>query len=436
MRSILNKNFCFLLLSCWLFTTLLSCQKNFGFQQPLPLIHHISPVSGKFGIQDTISGANFNPDPLKNQVTFNGVPAKVIFSNDSMLVALIPEGAETGPVQVIADGHRIQGPIFHYIYTVTVSTLAGNGLGGFANGNGSSAQFNLPRGIAVDEKGNIFVADFGNFMIRKISPDGTVSTFAGSGVQGHLDGLGNLAEFNGPSRLTFDQTGNLFVTDYPNIRKITPDGMVTTFAGDGQNGYRNGSASTAEFNFPFGITSDGRGNLYITDINNNNIRKIDSLGQVSTMAGGNPGYADGIGNQAQFNFPAGIAEQQGELLITDGNNFRIRTLTVNGEVGTLAGDGHFGDLDGPVYLAEFEFPSGIACDGKGNIYVCGQEDKIRMITSLGQVITIAGDGINGFNNGPGEVAEFNQPLDLALDQQGNLYVADHMNQCIRKVVIK
>jgi sugar lactone lactonase YvrE len=211
-----------------------------------------------------------------------------------------------------------------------VSTFAG-GHPGFKNANGTSAAFNSPTGVAVDANGNVYVADAGNNRIRKITPQGDVSTFAGSGGRGSADGDTTTAMFNQPGALAFDAGGNLYVADRGNnlIRKVTPNGVVSTFAGSGAPGAVNGKGAAASFNSPAGITVDANGNVYVGDSNNNLIRKITPDGTVSTYAGtGVAGKANGSPKTATFNSPQGVAiDTFGRLFIADTGNSLIREIT-------------------------------------------------------------------------------------------------------------
>ncbi len=222
----------------------------------------------------------------------------------------------------------------------TVSNFAGTGLAGAADGK-DSASFNSPLGVTVDGSGNVYVADYGNNEIRKITPSGVVSTLAGkAGVAGNADGLDTAARFNLPESLTVDGNGNVFVADNGNneVRKVTPAGQVSTVAGNGSPGKINGNGSGASFNSPFGIAIDGAGNLYVADSGNNLIREISQAGQVSTFAGsGVKGSSDAGAAQATFNTPAGIVvDVAGNVYVSDENNNIIRKIAVNGTVSTIA----------------------------------------------------------------------------------------------------
>jgi len=222
----------------------------------------------------------------------------------------------------------------------TVSTFAGTGVPGAADGK-DTATFDSPMGVATDLTGNVYVADYENHLIRKINPAGMVSTIAGkAGIPGFTDGVDTAARFNLPEALAVDATGNIYVADAGNdaIRKITPDGTVTTLAGNGSAGSANGTGKSASFNSPFGIAVDGSGNVYVSDSGNNLIRKITPDGTVSTFAGsGKKGAANGTGSGAAFNTPAGlVVDATGNVYVSDENNNQIRKIAPSGAVTIFA----------------------------------------------------------------------------------------------------
>ncbi len=262
-----------------------------------------------------------------------------------------------------------------------VSTLAGSATGahGYLDGSGSSALFDYPTGVAVDSSGNIYVADRSNNVIRKITPAGVVSTLAGSATQayGYADGAGAGALFNSPAGVAVDGAGNIYVADYNNsaIRKVTPSGQVSTLAGSltQASGHADGSGSNASFNGPAGVAVDSAGNVYVADYNNNAIRLISPAGNVTTLAGSPAqaaGHTDGSG--ASFDGPAGVAvDSAGNIYVADQNNNAIRRITPAGLVSTLAGSSSqaHGHSDGAGSSASFYSPKGMAVDGAGNVYV-------------------------------------------------------------------
>jgi sugar lactone lactonase YvrE len=289
----------------------------------------------------------------------------------------------------------------------------------------------------VDSSGNVYVGDHNNNRIRKITPAGIVSTLAGGDTSGSADGTGAAAEFTQPSGVAVDASGTVYVIDYNDqkIRKITPAGVVTTFAGSGHAGYADGTGAATEFSDPTGIAVDGSGNIYVCDKGNQRIREISPAGVVTTIAGdGVAGYADSTNPlSAEFMDPSGIAlDAAGNLYIADANNERIRKMTPAGVVSTLAGSATRGYAEGVAAVAEFGNPQDVAVDASGNVYVADVENnRVRRVTPAGTVTTYAGNGEEGVVDGPASVAEFEGPEALALDSSGNLYVADGSR--IRKI---
>ena len=342
-----------------------------------------------------------------------------------------------------------------------VQTLAGlAGTTGSANGTGSAARFNGPRGLAVDGAGNVFVADTENHTIRKITPGGLVTTLAGSAAQsGSANGTGSAARFTTPNGLAVDSATNLYVADWGNstIRKITPAAVVTTLAGAaGQTGSADGTGSSARFNYPTGVAVDGAGNVYVADESNQAIRKIAPGGVVTTLAGnptildpyGNPagGYSDGTGSAARFYFPLDLTvDSAGNVYVADDWNQAIRKVTSAGVVTTLAGDPTIldsnsyavgGYSDGTGSAARFNGPASVAVDSSGQVYVADTYNNvIRAVTAAGVVTTLAGSPWppSGTNDGTGNAARFNYPTSIAADTNGILYVPDAFNHTIRKI---
>ena len=321
----------------------------------------------------------------------------------------------------------------------TVSTVAGStGVVGSADGNGIAASFSGPNGVAMDSTGStIVVADTGNSTIRKIVTAGsvnTVSTLAGTAsVTGSQDGNGVAASFNNPYGIANDSAGSIYVADTNNntIRKISPQGTVSTLAGTaGITGNDNGTGVDASFSYPYNIAVDSAGNIYVADNGNNIIRKITSSGVVSTLAGtaGVIGNADGTGPGASFNGPTGIAvDSAGNVYVADTQNNIVRKITPAGVVTTPAW--------ASASTANFLFPYGIAIDSTGTIYVSDNgHNVIRKITSAGVVTTLAGTaGVTGSADGTGPSASFNSPSGIALNSAGDVYVADTGNNTVRKI---
>ncbi len=321
-----------------------------------------------------------------------------------------------------------------------VSTLAGEGSAGSDDGVTSTASFNSVDGIAIDASGNIIVADGNNHRIRKISPEGIVSTIAGGGRIGVLggdfaDGASATARFSSPRNVAIDASGNIIVADGNNrrIRSISPEGIVSTIAGSGSRDFADGASATAKFDFPSGIAIDASGNIIITDGGNNRIRSISSDGTVTTIAGsGDDGFADGASATAKFDFPTGIAiDASGNIIVADFSNHRIRSISTDGTVTTIAGSGG-GFVDGASATAKFSLPRDVAIDASGNIIVVDSNNhSIRNISPEGIVSTIAGNGQAGGNDGPSSQDKFSFPSNVAIDASGNIIITS--GNRIRKI---
>lgn len=321
---------------------------------------------------------------------------------------------------------------------IRVATLAGE-LRGYRDGSGFDARLAGPTGIALDGAGNLVVSDQGNQRIRKITASGIVTTFAGSGTVGYLDGSPASARFSAPTDLVVDASGTVYVCEVGNhvIRRIASDGTVSTVAGNGTNGYQDGASATATFSRPRGIALDGLGNLFVAEVGNHRIRKVAPDRTVTTLAGaGGPGHGDGPLGAARFARPRGeIWEASGSLLVADGNNDAIRRVIPDGGVTTLTGAIGRGFADGPASSAKWNSPVGLAAGSGGVIYVCENGgNRIRRIGADGTVTTIAGTGTKGGSDGPAAKATFDTPLGIAYDAaRRRLYVADHHNHRIRVI---
>jgi sugar lactone lactonase YvrE len=330
-----------------------------------------------------------------------------------------------------------------------VTTLAGNGApssqstSAFADGSGGpngTAEFNGPEGVAVDAAGNVYVGDAENFRVRKIDPAGNVTTLAGNGIPGDSDGTGGpngMAEFSFPSGIAVDSVGVVYVADASNnrIARVDPDGNVTTIVARG-----------TQFLVPSGVAVDFAENLFVADTQHNRVLRIDQAGMVTTVAGnGSEGYQDGTGGPngtAVFAHPTGLAvDADGYIFVADFLSNRIRRIDSRGNVSTLAGNGMQGYYDGTggaEGTAMFDSPVGLAIDSVGNVYVGdASNNRIRKIDTNGNVTTLAGNGIEGFADGtlgPLGTAEFHSPAGVAVDSATNVYVADALNNRIRKIV--
>ncbi|MEI6781111.1 MAG: cadherin-like beta sandwich domain-containing protein, partial [Verrucomicrobiota bacterium] len=424
----------------------------------------VTPTVAQANATITVNGNNVTSGTASGSVSLTlGVNtiAVVVTAQDGMttkgytvavtLLPAVPTATTVAATAILSTGATLHSTInpggyadaFFQLGTstnagVVVSTFAGSGTGGFADGTGAAAQFNAPNGVALDSAGNTYVADNSNNRIRKITPAGVVTTLAGSGTAGFADGTGTAAQFNVPNGVAVDSAGTVYVADNNNnrIRKITPAGVVTTLAGTNISDFADGTGTAAHFRNPAGVAVDSAGSVYVGDSMNNRIRKITSAGVVTTLAGTNTGaFANGTGAAAQFNYPYGVAvDASGNVYVADAWNHCIRQVTPAGVVTTLAGTNSPGFADGTGAAARFKSPAGVVVDASGNIYVVESTgQRIRQVTPAGVVTTLAGTGYPGFADGPGASAKFNYPAGVAVDASGNVYVGDEGNNRIRKL---
>jgi len=329
-----------------------------------------------------------------------------------------------------------------FVQGVTVSTLAGDGHLGYRDGPATQARFNGLTGVAVDSQGNVYVAEYFGHRVRRITPEGMVSTLAGTGAPGYADGPGLSAQFSGPASVDVNEGGNIYVADCANhrIRIISPDGTVSTLAGNGEAGYRDGSAAQAQFNYPTGAALDRAGFVYVADMANDRIRVISPEGMVTTLAGsGERGFKDGPQDQAQFDGPFRLrVDADGNVYVVDASlgqgrgNHAIRRIAQDGTVTTIAGTGKPGLTDGTTAEAGFYWPRDVDVDAAGNLYVTeAVNQRIRIITPQGMVYTLAGNGTTGYVDGQGSEAAFFWPKGIVLDGAGSLYITELYGSRIR-----
>lgn len=412
------------------------------FTTSQPTITGINPTTGTPGTTVTVTGTNFFPQTGGNQVFFNGTAGLLLSESATQLVVAVPAGASSGVVTVSVNNLTAIGPSFTYIPAVAVLNTAGNGIKFTADGFRNRASFNLPIDVARSLDGNLYVTDAGSHRIRFVSlGKDTVITIAGSGTAAYAEGLGTAASFNTPTGIAVMPNGDLLVADWGNhcIRRVRPgDGNTTLFAGTpGVAGNANGPAAQAQFNNPTGLAVDISGNVFVADAANHSIRRISNTGTVTTLAGnGTAAFADGSGSAARFNNPQRLVlDAQGNLAVSDNLNNRIRRVTQAGVVTTLAGNGQQGYIDGAASTAQFNRPLGLAYDSQGNLYIVDNGNHIvRRLSATGTVTTYAGQPtLNGYANGLAPLALFNRPTGVTIDLGGNLYLTDYLNNRIRQV---
>jgi sugar lactone lactonase YvrE len=318
------------------------------------------------------------------------------------------------------------------------TTLAGSGGNWFSDGQGTAAIFNQPRGVAEDVSGILYVADCNNHRIRALTPSGLVSTLAGIGW-GWADGTGAAARFDKPVGVAiYSGSGIIYVADSSNkrIRKLTPSGVTTTFAGSSSATWADGQGTSASFRYPSGLTVDSAGVVYVADTWNYRIRKITPLGAVTTLAGtgSSTPFSNGVGTiTATFNYPSGIAvDGSGNVYVGDTGNHRIRLILPNGTVSTFAGSGSGTWADGTGTSAGFFYPEHLSIAANGNLLVADTYNNlIRMITPLGAVTTIAGGSTASFLDGYGTASRFNYPTGVAVSSNYTIFIGDKSNHRIR-----
>jgi uncharacterized protein (TIGR03437 family) len=333
-----------------------------------------------------------------------------------------------------------------------ITTVAGVGAEGFGGDGGMStaALLDTPRGVAVDAFGSLFIADSGNDRIRKVSSGGIITTVAGSGANGFSGdgGPATSASMDQPRGVAVDSSGNLFFADYYNerIRKVSSGGVITTVAGNGKFGFAGdgGPATSASLNSPTGVALDASGNLYIADRDNQRIRKVSASGIITTFAGNGTASFSGDGGpaaSAALNYPTSVAvDASGNLFIIDRENHRVRKVSANGVITTVAGNGtaSFSGDGGPATSASFNFDldGAVAVDLAGNLFIADSySNRIRKVSASGIITTVAGNGTSGFSGdgGPATSASLGYPINIAADAPGNLFIAEFVNNRIRRV---
>jgi sugar lactone lactonase YvrE len=333
-----------------------------------------------------------------------------------------------------------------------ISNVAGNHIAGYSgDGNlATSAKVNHPNGVAVDASGNIYFSDYYNHVIRKVNASGIISTFAGNTVAGYSgDGsLATSAKLNYPTGVAVDANGNVYIADKNNsvIRKVNTSGIITTIAGTSVAGYTGdgGLATSAKINLPAAVATDVAGNVYISDTYNQAIRKVNTSGIITTIAGGNGiGYTgDGSSaTSAELNFPWGLTvDNSGNIFVGDEHNHVIRKINTSGIISTIAGTGTAGySGDGGLATnALLNVCNGVVSDAQGNLYISDiSNNVIRKINTSGVITTIAGTGVAGYsgNGGAATAAQLDTPSSITLDTAGNVVFTDGNNHVVRKITL-
>jgi sugar lactone lactonase YvrE len=330
-----------------------------------------------------------------------------------------------------------------------ISTVAGTGEPGFGGDGGPAvaAKLNRPCAVAVDREGNLYIADYMNHRVRKVGRDGTITTLAGTGEPGSAGdgGPAAKAQLQGPYGVSVDRHGNVYVADQRNnrVRKVAPDGTLSTVAGNGKRAFAGdgGPAAAASLSGPNATVSDEEGNLYIADSGNHRVRKVAPDGTITTVAGTEKGYTGDGGQavQAKLNLPAALAlDPKGNLYVGDFHNHVVRKIAPDGVITTVAGTGERGaSADGtPATQAKLNEPGGLGIARDGSLLIAdGVNFRIRRVGPDGVLQTVAGTGRRGYSGdgGPATQADLSVLDILAVDGQGNVYVADHGNNRIRKL---
>jgi len=424
----------------FLFPILLVFSCNKDNDVPQHAIDSVFPFNGPAGTTVTINGTGFSVVISENIVTFNEKLAVVTSATTTSLETTLPVMAGTGTVDVTIQGQRVTGPVFTYNYLFTVSTLAGTeGDWEVLDGVGTNAKFYDPDCLDLDQFGNIIVAD--GRALRKVSPGGNVTTIAGSNSQGDIDGIGAAAAFSGVEHAVVLNDGSYVIAQHQfaeKLKKVTIGGSATTWIG-GIAGFVNGPASTALFNNPQGLDTDSDGNIFLADRGNNVVRKITPDGTVSTFSGsGSVGNDDGQAGSATFKSVFGLRIlPDNRILVVDESNNNIRLISTSGTVSTLAGSGDSGYQEGVGTSAKFDSPTDICVGHDGAFYVTDTDNHaIRRVDHDGTTSTFAG-GTDGYADGNLSQAKFSYLNSIIYDPVNYIYyISDYDNALLRKIQVQ
>lgn len=419
----------YLLVGSLLFSMMLiSCKDDNTDIGSTLIVNKFYPTKGGVGTEILITGKNFTSDTSQVSVSVDGKPLKVIACNETGIMVVVPKKLGSGPLEIkVGDRETVSVEKFTYTFSAIVTTLAGNRESGYADGEGATAQFALydsdqpwkKGSICVDNNLNVYVGDVANQCIRKITPDGMVSTLAGRpGSSGHVDGTGLAARFQAFYGMDCDAEGNIYVTDVfqSTIRKVTPEGVVTTILDPAPVG-------------PWCLAVDKRnGTIYVGNCENNGIFQLQQNGSVTRIV-------------PSTSIAGLTVDKNGNLFAVEyGTNSIVKYTVDTWEKTLITGSGN-GYVNGSFASAMFSFPWGIDVDTNGDIYVAGNDGGVNLdqsirIVDMGreEVRTVAGSPVSGYVNANGSAAAFHSPLDVAVDKNGVIYVYDRQNNVIRKIV--
>ena len=339
-------------------------------------------------------------------------------------------------------------PVLAFADGYIITTIAGGGTSS-EDGTATFAKLIRPTGVATDSSGTVYIADAGGNRVQKIDPSGFITAIAGNGTRGYtgeFNGTAVAAQLSDPRGVAVDTARNIYIADTGNyrIRKVDTAGFITSIAGGGA-GPTLGDGGTATFallNAPGAVAVDPAGNIYVADTAYNRIRRIDAFGTITTVAGaGRPGYSgdQSFANAAQLNKPCGVAiDLSGNIYAADTANNRVRKIDPAGIITTAAGDGKasYGGDGGAAANAQLNNPCGVATDLSGNVYIADTaNNRVRKIDNAGIITTIAGDGTRGTlgDGADAAFAQLNGPAGIAVDSSGNIYIADTDNELVRKL---